>query len=130
MTQSLDQYVLIAMLPLAAAALSIAFVWSRRSSRSFGVAALTSISIALIPAFTLVARMLALTQWGDGELSASWLTDTALWRESLHIDRPWLLNVVLFIPAGFALTKVVRHAWTSVGALAALAVVIGSRNDC
>jgi glycopeptide antibiotics resistance protein len=80
-------------------------------------------SIALILAFTLVARMLELTQWGDGELSASWLTDNALWGESVHIDRPWILNAVLFIPAGFTLARSC-HVWISVAALAALSVVI------
>jgi len=124
MTQSLDQYVLVAMLPLTTAALLIAFPWSRRFAIPFRVAALTSMSIALILAFTLVARMLELTQWGDGELSASWLTDAALWSESLRIDRPWILNAVLFVPAGFALAKVARRAWISVAALAALSIAI------
>ena len=54
----------------------------------------------------------------------SWLFDSASWAHVLEPDRTWVLNAVLFIPAGCLLTLTTRRAWFTVVSLSAFSLVI------
>jgi tetrahydromethanopterin S-methyltransferase subunit E len=123
-TQTIDGYVAIAMLPIAVIALGLAFVLSRRSRLSFAQVVLAALSLGAILAVTLFGRMLKLEHWGSGDLTVSWLTDGPSWSRVADIDRPWLLNFALYVPAAFLLVLAWGRAAAVVGCLAALSLVI------
>ena len=68
--------------------------------------------------------MFELSSWGHGTLTSSWLTDAALWDDAIRIDKPWLLNVGLFIPAGVMLYLTFARVIRVLVGLVALSVAI------
>ena len=54
----------------------------------------------------------------------SWLFDSASWAHVLESDRTWVLNAVLFVPAGCLLTLTTGRAWITVMSLSAFSLVI------
>jgi len=102
----------------------LAKMWAPRFTVSFLCGFLSLMSIGLILSVTLIGRMLELSSWGDGALTVSWLTDSALWGDAIRIDKPWLLNVGLFIPAGVMLTLTFARVIRVLVGLIALSVAI------
>ena len=124
MTQTIDGHVILAMVPLALMSWVLAKMWAPRFTVSFLCGFLSLMSIGLILSVTLIGRMLELSSWGDGSLTVSWLTDSALWGDAIRIDKPWLLNVGLFIPAGVMLTLTFARVIRVLVGLIALSVAI------
>lgn len=124
MTQTIDQYVLLAMVPLVFLSWLLANLWASRSKTSPQSGFLSLMSVSLILSVTILGRMLELSTWGDGALTGSWLTDSALWKDAIRLDQPWLLNVGLFIPAGIALTLTTERVVQVIAGLAALSITI------
>lgn len=112
MTQTVDQYVIVALMPLVLLSWAVAKFWAARSVTPLFRCFFSLLSIGLVLSVTIIGRMFELSSWGHGTLTSSWLTDSALWGDAIRIDKPWLLNVGLFIPAGVMLTltfaKVIR----------------------
>ena len=113
-----------AMVPLTLMSWVLAKMWAPRFTVSFPCGFLSLMSIGLILSVTLIGRMLELSSWGDGALTVSWLTDSALWGDAIRIDKPWLLNVGLFIPAGVMLTLTFARVIRVLVGLIALSVAI------
>ena len=124
MTQTIDGHVILAMVPLTLMSWVLAKMWAPRFTVSFLCGFLSLMSIGLILSVTLIGRMLELSSWGDGSLTVSWLTDSALWGDAIRIDKPWLLNVGLFIPAGVMLTLTFARVIRVLVGLIALSVAI------
>lgn len=124
MTQTIDQYVLLAMVPLTFLSWLLAKRWASRSKTSPQRGFLSLVSVSLILSVTIFGRMLARYSWGDGALTVSWLTDSALWKDAIRLDRPWLLNVGLFVPAGIALTLTTERFVRVISGLAAMSITI------
>ena len=75
---------------------------ARGSGRTLGLTIATLWSLALVTGFTL--------RLGDANLSAEyiWFLDPVLWADSVVVGANWILNAVLFIPAGFTLAMFLR----------------------
>jgi glycopeptide antibiotics resistance protein len=123
-TQTIDQYVLLAMVPLTFLSWLLAKRWSSRLKTTPKRGFLSLMSVSLILSVTMFGRMLELSTWGDGALTGSWLTDSALWKDAIRLDRPWLLNVGLFVPAGLTLTLTTQRVVRVIAGLAALSITI------
>ncbi len=91
---------------------------AKRMKVSRALAFVSMGTLSAIFGLTLGARHLT----GTGE--TYFLTNEALWANSLHIDANWILNVALFLPAGFFLSRLFRSSLrTSIGlALLSLAI--------
>ena len=124
MTQTIDGYTLLAFLPFLVVAPTLGLVLSRKYGRPWLLITLTIASIGAIIAVTVGGRMLKLTSWGRGDFVLSWLFDSASWAHVLEPDRTWVLNAVLFIPAGFLLTLTARRPWITLASLSAFSLVI------
>ncbi len=124
MTQTIDRYVILAMVPLTLMSWVLAKLLASRSKTPFLQAFLSLLSISLVLSVTIIGRMLELSSWGDGVLTVSWLTDSALWGDAISIDKPWVLNVGLFVPAGLTVALVFPKATRVVAGLIALSVAI------
>lgn len=124
MTQTIDGYTLLAFLPFLVVAPTLGLVLSRKYGRPWLLITLTIASIGAIVAVTVGGRMLKLTSWGRGDFVLSWLFDGASWAHVLEPDRTWVLNAVLFIPAGCLLTLTARRPWITVASLSAFSLVI------
>ena len=124
MTQTIDRYVILAMVPIVVVAWLVARAWASRTSHRFSLAFACTTAIGLILAVTLFGRMLELSSWGNGALTTTWLTDSALWSDALDITRPWLLNFGLFVPAGFFCLFAFGRPLITVLSLAGLAFAI------
>ena len=75
---------------------------ARGSGRTLGLTIATLWSLALVTGFTL--------RLGDANLSAEyiWFLDPVLWADSVVVGANWILNAVLFVPAGFTLAMFLR----------------------
>ncbi len=124
MTQTIDGYTLLAFLPFLVVAPTLGLVLARKSARPWLLLTLTIASIGAIIAVTLGGRMLKLTSWGRGDFVLSWLFDSASWAHVLEPDRTWVLNAVLFVPAGCLLTLTTRRPWITVVSLSAFSLLI------
>ncbi|MFM8646123.1 MAG: VanZ family protein [Actinomycetota bacterium] len=124
MSQSIDRYVIVAMFPIVIAAWFVARSLAARTAQRFALVFASSVSIGLILAVTLFGRMLELSSWGHGTLTTSWLTDSTLWSNALDINRPWLLNFGLFLPAGFFCSLAFRRTLIAVLSLTGLSFAI------
>ena len=124
MTQTIDGYTLIAFLPFLVVAPILGLVLARKSTRPWSLLTLTITSIGAIIAVTIGGRMLKLTSWGRGDLVLSWLYDGASWAHVLEPDRTWVLNAVLFVPAGCLLTLTTRRPWITVVLLSVFSFMI------
>ncbi len=123
-TQTIDGYVAVALLPLGSVALAVSFALSRRFGLPFLRVLFAGLTLGVILSVTLFGRMLKLEHWGSGDLTVSWLTDDALWSGVADIDRPWLLNFALYMPAGFSLARAFVRAAVVVLLLAMLSLFI------
>ena len=124
MTQNIDQYVIVAMLPLALLSWVVARLWASRSKTPFHRGFVSLLSLSLILSVTIVGRMFELSSWGNGTLTVSWLMDSALWGDVIRLDRPWFLNVILFAPAGLTMALVFPKAIRVVVGLVGLSILI------
>ena len=124
MTQNIDQYVIVTMLPLALLSWVIARLWSSRSKTPFLRGFVSLLSISLIFSVTIVGRMFELSSWGNGTLTVSWLMDSALCGDVIRLDKPWFLNVILFAPAGLTTTLVFPKAIRVIAGLVVLSILI------
>jgi hypothetical protein len=79
-------------------------------------------SLALIVAVTLLTRAVEGIWLGRPHLR--WLVDGEAWRDSLDIDASWLLNVVLFVPAGWFLGLLWRRPLATVAVLVASSLTV------
>ncbi|MEK0414877.1 MAG: hypothetical protein RL352_274, partial [Actinomycetota bacterium] len=75
MTQTIDRFVILAMVPIVVVAWLVARTWASRTSHRLSLAFACTTAIGLILAVTLFGRMLELSSWGNGALTTSWLTD-------------------------------------------------------
>ncbi|MBI4934413.1 MAG: VanZ family protein [Actinobacteria bacterium] len=123
-TQTIDGYTVLAFLPFLVVAPTLGLVLSRRFSRAWSLVTLTIAAIGAIIAVTIGGRMLKLTSWGRGDLVLSWLFDRASWAHVLEVDRTWVLNAVLFMPAGCLLTLTTRRPWITLASLSIFSLVI------
>ena len=75
---------------------------ARGSGRTLGLTIATLWSLALVTGFTL--------RLGDANGTAEyiWFLDPVLWADSVVVGANWILNAVLFIPAGFTLAMFLR----------------------
>lgn len=75
---------------------------ARGSGRTRGLTIATLWSLALVTGFTL--------RLGDAHHEAQyvWFFDPVLWADSVVVGANWILNAVLFIPAGFTLGMFLR----------------------
>lgn len=75
---------------------------ARGSGRTRGLTIATLWSLALVTGFTL--------RLGDahGEAQYIWFVDPVLWTDSVVVGANWILNAVLFVPAGFTLAMFLR----------------------
>lgn len=109
MTQTIDRYTLLAFLPFVLVAPLLGIALSRNVARRRLLIVMTVAALGGIVAVTLGGRMLKLTDWGHGVLTLDWLSDAASWKHAFDVDRTWLLNAVLFAPAGCLLTLTTRR---------------------
>ena len=108
-SQFVDAGVLLVLVPLLVAARLFGPFMARwwRTTTLIATAALGSLGGVL--AFTLGVR--AITE-GRREFVGSdfsWLTDSSVWRAAFDLDPSWLLNVLLFVPAGVFLSVALRR---------------------
>jgi hypothetical protein len=78
-----------------------------------------------VPMCLSVAAILALTLGSrhyGGFADTYWLLDGALWQHCLRGDANFILNIALFVPAGFLCTRVSNRPFLSMGLLAALSL--------
>lgn len=75
---------------------------ARGSGRTRGLTVATLWSLALVTGFTL--------RLGDANGTAEyiWFLDPILWADSVVVGANWILNAVLFVPAGFTLAMFLR----------------------
>ena len=75
---------------------------ARGSGRSRGLTIATLWSLALVTGFTL--------RLGDAHIGAHtvWFVDPVLWADSIVVGANWVLNAVLFAPAGLTLALFLR----------------------
>ncbi|MFM2411927.1 MAG: VanZ like family [Actinomycetota bacterium] len=75
---------------------------ARGSGRTLGLTIATLWSLALVTGFTL--------RLGDANVTAEyiWFLDPVLWADSVVVGANWILNAVLFVPAGFSLAMFLR----------------------
>ncbi len=124
MTQTLDGYSLLAFLPFLVVSPLLGWLLARRFPRQWLLLAATIASVGAILAVALLGRMLKLTSWGRGDLVFSWLYDGTSWRHVLEPDRTWLLNAVLFVPAGCLIALTTRRPLITIAALASFSLVL------
>ena len=124
MTQNIDQYVIVTMLLLALLSWVVARLWASRSNTTFLRGFVSLLSLSLILSVTIVGRMFELSSWGNGTLTVSWLTASALWGDVIRLDKPWFLNVILFAPAGLTMALVFPKAIRVIMGLAVLSILI------
>jgi hypothetical protein len=123
-TQTVDGYTLLAFLPFLVVAPTLGWVMARKFARPWLLVTLAIASVGAILAVTIGGRMLKLTSWGRGDFVLGWLFDGASWSHVLEPDRTWVLNAVLFIPAGLFLTSTTRKPWITIASLTAFSLVI------
>jgi glycopeptide antibiotics resistance protein len=122
-TQTIDGYSVLAFIPLLVLGGIIATPVARRTGLSWLLLTLTAASVAAILAVTIGSRLHNLSVYNIGAWTIDWLRDGDLWRHSLDVDRGWLLNVALFVPAGaliahVTLRPIVTFAGLALGSLA------------
>ena len=89
---------------------------------SGSVAVLAMASVAAILAITLGVR--AVSGGGLGDTSFQWLVDGDLWSHSVDVRSGWLLNLVLFVPAGLFVSLATRRSARTLLALIGLSLLI------
>lgn len=114
---------------LVAVVLAVPFAARWRTSRR--LATLSFFAVGAILAATIRAHDVALLATDPGALLAcagcspfAWITDAALWARAARVDAGWLLNVVLFVPAGFLFVLATRRPWRVLVGLVALSLLI------
>jgi hypothetical protein len=104
--------------------IAVAVLIARPIGRAWWHVALAGASVAGILAVTLVGRLRKLSPWNRGAWAIDWLQSGDLWRHALVLDRGWLLNVALFVPAGAFLASMTRRPTVAFTVLVALSVAI------
>ena len=94
---------------------------SRRFKVSRALATSALASLGLILAVTLGVRADGAGLTGP---SLAWLADGSMWSQSINSGTEWWLNLLLFLPAGFLLTRSFRRPLLVALALAATSLVI------
>jgi glycopeptide antibiotics resistance protein len=120
-TQTVDQFTLGTFALMLVFSSAVAIPVARRTARPWWQVVLAFASVAAILAVTLVGRVRKLSPFNIGRWSVDWLHDGDLWRHAFDIDRGWLLNVALFVPAGAVITYVTRRP-----SMAFFGLVVGS----
>ena len=124
MTQTVDGYSVVAFLPFVVLAPALALPLSRRFGHSWWLLVFSIASVGAIVSVTVTGRMLKLTSWGRGDIVFSWLYDANSWSQALSLDRTWILNALLFAPAGCFCTLAFRRPWITLVSLSVFAFVI------
>lgn len=115
-----DAGALYVFLLLAVVALVVTPWFARRTSADPLATALALTSIAAILAITLGIR----TPTSHEDVSVSWIFDRDLWGRAFVPDADWVLNVALFVPAGWFSTWAWRRPFGSIGGLVLLSILI------
>ena len=108
-SQFVDAGVLLVLVPLLAAALLLGPFVARWWGTTTLIATAALGSLAGILAFTLGVRAITEDRREFVRSDFSWLTDSSVWRSAFDLDPSWLLNVVLFVPAGVFVTVAMRR---------------------
>ena len=108
-SQFVDAGVLLVLVPLLAAALLLGPLLARWWGTTALIATAALGSLGGILAFTLGVRAITEDRREFVGSDFSWLTDSSVWRSAVDLDPSWLLNVLLFVPAGMFLTVALRR---------------------
>lgn len=94
---------------------------ARRWGTSRAAATLAVLSLIAILTVTLGVRLRGTLRLA---FDVSWLHDDFLWQRVVEADGEWLLNVLLFVPAGLFVARANRRPLRTIAGLVALSFVI------
>jgi len=123
-SQFVDAGVLLVLVPLLAAALLLGPLLARWWGTTALIATAALGSLGGILAFTLGVRAITEDRREFVGSDFSWLTDSSVWRSAVDLDPSWLLNMLLFVPAGVFLTVALRRPVAVLVGLASMSFAI------